>query len=88
MSDVNASTPPDPNDPLALAELFKSGGEPWLPLLKPVIEAQSAAATFIGLGRSPMVVPVRELTFQAIKPHPPHKWHRATSSATGTTSPP
>lgn len=65
---------PDPNDPLALAELFAGGGEPWLPLLKPVIEAQPAAATFIGPGRSPQVVPVRELTFQALKPHPPHKW--------------
>ncbi|PZG18799.1 ADP-ribosyltransferase domain-containing protein [Nonomuraea aridisoli] len=65
---------PDPNDPLALAELFQGGGEPWLPLLKPVIEAQPAAATFIGPGRSPSVVPVRELTFQALKPNPPHKW--------------
>jgi uracil DNA glycosylase len=74
MSDPNAPTPPDPNDPLALAELFTGGGEPWLPLLKPVIEAQSAAGTFIGPGRSPKVVPVRELTFQALKPNPPHKW--------------
>ncbi|MER5423463.1 ADP-ribosyltransferase domain-containing protein [Streptosporangium roseum] len=75
MSDVDAATtPPDPNDPLALAELFKGGGEPWLPLLKPVIEAQPAAATFIGPSRSPQVVPVRELTFQALKPNPPHKW--------------
>ncbi|MHA7957853.1 ADP-ribosyltransferase domain-containing protein [Streptomyces sp. L500] len=65
---------PDPNDPLALAELFEGGGEPWLPLLKPVIEAQPDAAAFIGTGRSPEVVPVRELTFQALKPHPPHKW--------------
>ncbi|MEV0382825.1 ADP-ribosyltransferase domain-containing protein [Nonomuraea sp. NPDC050643] len=72
MSD--ASTPPDPNDPLALAELFTGGGEPWLPLLKPVIEAQPAGATFIGPGRGPQVVPVRELTFQALKPNPPHKW--------------
>ncbi|MGV9774584.1 ADP-ribosyltransferase domain-containing protein [Streptosporangium sp. NPDC003464] len=74
MRDDNAPTPPGPNDPLALAELFKGGGEPWLPLLKPVIEAQPAAATFIGLDRSPQVVPVRELTFQALKPNPPHKW--------------
>jgi len=74
MSDTNAPTPPDPDDPLALAELFKGGGEPWLPLLRPVIEAQPAAATFIGPGRSPRVVPVRELTFQALKPNPPHKW--------------
>src|SRR5213592_2959657 len=66
MSDTNATTPSDPDDPLALAELFKGGGEPWLPLLKPVVEAQPAAATFI--------VPVRELTFQALKPNPPHKW--------------
>ncbi|MFG2907322.1 ADP-ribosyltransferase domain-containing protein [Kitasatospora sp. NPDC048286] len=68
------ATQPDPNDPLALAELFTGGGEPWLPLLKPVIEAQPGAASFIGPGRGPEVVPVRELTFQALKPHAPHKW--------------
>ncbi|KPI33660.1 NAD:arginine ADP-ribosyltransferase ART [Actinobacteria bacterium OV450] len=65
---------PDANDPLGLTELFKGGGEPWLPLLKPVIEARPDAAQFIGQSRSPQVVPVRELTFQALKPHPPHKW--------------
>ncbi|NUP35353.1 MAG: uracil-DNA glycosylase [Streptomycetaceae bacterium] len=65
---------PDANDPLALTELFKGGGEPWLPLLKPVIEAQADAASYIGAGRGPEVVPVRELTFQALKPNPPHKW--------------
>ncbi|MER7768370.1 ADP-ribosyltransferase domain-containing protein [Kitasatospora sp. NPDC096140] len=69
-----SATQPDPNDPLALAELFTGGGEPWLPLLKPVIEAQPGAASFIGPGRGPDVVPVRELTFQALKPHAPHKW--------------
>ncbi|MEU7133436.1 ADP-ribosyltransferase domain-containing protein [Streptomyces sp. NPDC046261] len=74
MIDANAPAQPDPNDPLALAELFTGGGEPWLPLLKPVIEAQPDAASFIGAGRGPEVVPVRELTFQALKPHPPHKW--------------
>ncbi|MGW0659854.1 ADP-ribosyltransferase domain-containing protein [Streptodolium elevatio] len=74
MSDDNAPALPDANDPLALADLFKGGGEPWLPLLKPVIEAQRDAAAFIGPGRSPEVVPVRELTFQALKPNPPHKW--------------
>ncbi|MFJ7965460.1 ADP-ribosyltransferase domain-containing protein [Streptomyces sp. NPDC096324] len=62
------------NDPLALTELFDGGGESWLPLLKPVIEAQPDAARFIGKGRGPEVVPVRELTFQALKPNPPHKW--------------
>ncbi|GGR55962.1 ADP-ribosyltransferase domain-containing protein [Streptomyces roseolus] len=76
MSDTTAtpSPQPDPNDPLALAELFTGGGEPWLPVLKPVIEARAEADRFIGPGRSPQVVPVRELTFQALKPHPPHKW--------------
>ncbi|MFI9204086.1 ADP-ribosyltransferase domain-containing protein [Streptomyces sp. NPDC053048] len=74
MIDANAPAQPDPNDPLALAELFQGGGEPWLPLLRPVIEAQPGAASFIGPGRGPDVVPVRELTFQALKPHPPHKW--------------
>ncbi|WP_432246733.1 ADP-ribosyltransferase domain-containing protein [Streptomyces sanyensis] len=65
---------PDANDPLGLTELFNGGGEPWLPLLRPVIEAQPDAVRFIGPGRSPEVVPVRELTFQALKPNPPHKW--------------
>ncbi|MER5973509.1 ADP-ribosyltransferase domain-containing protein [Streptomyces sp. NPDC002055] len=74
MSDATTPAEPDPNDPLALAELFTGGGEPWLPLLKPVIEAQPGAAGFIGSGRAPEVVPARELTFQALKPHPPHKW--------------
>ncbi|MCX4390304.1 ADP-ribosyltransferase domain-containing protein [Micromonospora peucetia] len=92
MSDTAAPTPSDPDDPLALADLFTGGGEPWLPLVKPVIEAQPDAATFIGPGRSPMVVPVRELTFQALKPNPPHKWkvvvfgqnpYPRTESATG-----
>ena len=58
------------DDPLKLAELFQ-GGEAWLPLLKPVIEAQPDAATFIGPTRDPRIVPVRELTFQALKPNPP-----------------
>ncbi|WP_236242699.1 ADP-ribosyltransferase domain-containing protein [Streptomyces sp. CC228A] len=73
MSETPASQN-DPLDPLALAGLFEGGGEPWLPLLKPVIEAQPDAAAFIGPGRGQDVVPVRELTFQALKPHPPHKW--------------
>ncbi|GLX37786.1 hypothetical protein Sros01_38590 [Streptomyces roseochromogenus] len=70
----SASPVTDANDPLALTELFDGGGEPWLPLLKPVIEALPDADRFIGKGRSPEVVPVRELTFQALKPNPPHKW--------------
>ncbi|MGA5194585.1 ADP-ribosyltransferase domain-containing protein [Streptomyces exfoliatus] len=75
-TDVPAAggTEPPAGDPLALAELFAGGGEPWLPLLGPVIESQPGAADFIGPKRSPEVVPVRELTFQALKPHPPQKW--------------
>ncbi|MFC7964012.1 ADP-ribosyltransferase domain-containing protein [Streptomyces cinereoruber] len=73
-ADVPADGVPAAGDPLNLAELFTGGGEPWLPLLGPVIEARPGAADFIGPKRSPEVVPVRELTFQALKPHPPHKW--------------
>ncbi|MGA5218720.1 ADP-ribosyltransferase domain-containing protein [Streptomyces cinereoruber] len=73
-ADVPADGVPAAGDPLKLAELFTGGGEPWLPLLGPVIEARPGAADFIGPKRSPEVVPVRELTFQALKPHPPHKW--------------
>ncbi|WP_411112091.1 ADP-ribosyltransferase domain-containing protein [Streptomyces sp. c-19] len=69
-----AGTVPPAGDPLGLADLFTGGGEPWLPLLGPVIEAQPGAADFIGPKRGSEVVPVRELTFQALKPHPPHKW--------------
>jgi uracil DNA glycosylase len=63
-----------PDDPLALTELFAGGGEPWLPLLKPTIEAQPAAATYIGPQRPKSIVPVRALTFQALKPNPPERW--------------
>ena len=61
-------------DPLKLTELFTGGGEPWMAVLKPVIEAQRDAATYIGPSRDKAVVPVRELTFQALKPNPPHRW--------------
>ncbi|MGW2110250.1 ADP-ribosyltransferase domain-containing protein [Streptomyces sp. NPDC001948] len=78
MSDADVTAAGDAGspagDPLGLADLFTGGGEPWLPLLGPVIEAQPGAADFIGPKRSPEVVPVRELTFQALKPHPPEKW--------------
>ncbi|WP_327165213.1 ADP-ribosyltransferase domain-containing protein [Streptomyces zaomyceticus] len=71
---AEAQAGPSAGDPLGLAELFGGGGEPWLPLLGPLIEAQQAAGDFIGPKRGPEVVPVRELTFQALKPHPPKKW--------------
>jgi uracil DNA glycosylase len=65
---------PSPDDPLALTELFRGGGEPWLPLLKPAIERLPDAPTFIGPKRPKTIVPVRELTFQALKPNPPERW--------------
>jgi uracil DNA glycosylase len=72
---MSANTPENPQaDPLALTELFQGGGEPWLSLLKPVIEAQPNAATFIGPKRDQRIVPVRELTFQVLKPNPPDRW--------------
>jgi uracil DNA glycosylase len=76
MSENAPATPPtpSPDDPFALRELFQGGGEPWMPLLKPTIEAQPGAATFIGPQRPKSVVPVRELTFQALKPNPPERW--------------
>lgn len=64
----------DASDPLGLSELFSEGGEPWLPLLKPTIEAQPEASAFIGPQRDPKIVPVRGLTFQALKPHAPGDW--------------
>ena len=62
------------DDPLKLKALFEGGGEPWLPLLAPVIEKRPNAADFIGPKRDSSIVPVRELTFQALKPHPPEEW--------------
>ena len=36
------------DDPLKLKALFEGGGEPWRPLLAPVIEKRPNAADFIG----------------------------------------
>ncbi len=67
------SSPPGSSG-LELDALFTEGGEAWLAALKPVIEARPDAAAFIGPKRDPNIVPVRELTFQALKPNPPEKW--------------
>jgi uracil DNA glycosylase len=61
------------DDPFKLNELF-AGGEAWLPLLKPVLEAQPELADYLGPTRDKSIVPVRELTFQALKPNPPEAW--------------
>jgi uracil DNA glycosylase len=71
---AKAASTPGLSSGLQLDELFEGGGEAWLPLLKPVIESRPDAADFIGPRRDPSVVPVRELTFQALKPNPPEKW--------------
>jgi uracil DNA glycosylase len=72
--EVPTGATPNADDPLALTELFGGGGEGWLPALRPIIERQARAAAFIGPARGKGVVPVRELTFQALKPNPPHRW--------------
>ena len=58
-------------DPLDLLPLFAGGGEAWHPVLAPVLEGIASAAEFIGSSRSKAIVPVRELTFQALKANPP-----------------
>ncbi|MEM9075007.1 MAG: ADP-ribosyltransferase domain-containing protein [Myxococcota bacterium] len=60
-------------DPLKLEALF-DGAEDWRELLAPTIEAQPGAERFIGPDRASSIVPVRELTFQALKPHKPQEW--------------
>eukprot|EP00933_Yihiella_yeosuensis_P061718 TRINITY_DN64546_c0_g1_i1.p1 TRINITY_DN64546_c0_g1~~TRINITY_DN64546_c0_g1_i1.p1 ORF type:complete len:685 (-),score=135.60 TRINITY_DN64546_c0_g1_i1:156-2210(-) len=64
------------SDPLSLSPLFAGlgHGPTWEAVLKPVIEALPKAASFIGPSRDRRIVPVRELTFQALKPNPPSGW--------------
>lgn len=61
------------SDPLSLAKLFE-GGNTWAPLLLPTLESLPDTATFLGPSRDKNIVPVRELTFQALKPNPPERW--------------
>jgi uracil DNA glycosylase len=61
-------------DDLQLTELFTGGGEAWRAILQPILEAQPDAHAFIGPARAREVVPVRELTFQALKPNRPESW--------------
>lgn len=63
-------------DPLGLAALFcgKGYGAVWEPILRPVIDKLPNAAGFIGPGRPKQIVPIRELTLQALKPNPPSGW--------------
>ncbi|CAJ1437134.1 unnamed protein product, partial [Effrenium voratum] len=63
-------------DPLVLAPLFEGMGHGavWRRILAPVLEAQSTAPNFIGPSRDKRIIPIRELTFQALKPNPPAQW--------------
>lgn len=58
---------------LKLAELF-DGADAWGEALLPLLTRQPDVATYLGPTRSKAIVPVRELTFQALKPNPPAQW--------------
>ena len=73
-ADAKVPAFPEESDPLKLKPLFDGGGEAWYPLLKRTIENQAGSEQFIGPDRDKGVVPVRELTFQALKPNPPERW--------------
>jgi len=66
----------DASDPLQLAPVFAGMGHggTWLKILKPVLQSLSDAASFIGPSRDKGIIPVRELTFQALKPNLPAGW--------------
>eukprot|EP00403_Amphidinium_massartii_P024667 CAMPEP_0178407796 /NCGR_PEP_ID=MMETSP0689_2-20121128/19611_1 /TAXON_ID=160604 /ORGANISM="Amphidinium massartii, Strain CS-259" /LENGTH=701 /DNA_ID=CAMNT_0020028877 /DNA_START=32 /DNA_END=2137 /DNA_ORIENTATION=- len=76
-SSLKAAEVGSTDDPLCLAPLFagRGHGSEWEPILRPVIEKQPKAAEFIGPSRNKGIVPVRELTFQALKPNPPGGWN-------------
>lgn len=58
---------------LDLAALFSGGAEAWEPLLAPTLTAAHDAHTFLSPTRAREIVPVRELTFQALKANPPSR---------------
>lgn len=58
---------------LDLSSLFAGGAEAWEPLLAPTLSASPDAHTFLGPTRAREIVPVRELTFQALKANPPSR---------------
>ena len=64
------------DDPLLLAPLFAGMGHgaTWIKILKPVLEGLENAPSFVGPSRDKKVIPVRELTFQALKPNAPSGW--------------
>ncbi|MBI5513436.1 MAG: uracil-DNA glycosylase [Deltaproteobacteria bacterium] len=61
-------------DPHELQSLFKGGAEPWWDTLGPVLAKNPQGGRFLGPARDKRMVPVRELTFQALKANPPERW--------------
>lgn len=63
------------DDDLQLAGLFAGAeGKAWEVPLRNVLEGLVGAEKFIGPNRDKAIVPVRELTFQALKPNRPEAW--------------
>eukprot|EP01059_Diplonema_ambulator_P014458 TRINITY_DN25370_c0_g1_i1.p1 TRINITY_DN25370_c0_g1~~TRINITY_DN25370_c0_g1_i1.p1 ORF type:complete len:564 (+),score=227.69 TRINITY_DN25370_c0_g1_i1:36-1694(+) len=56
-----------------LGVLF-SGAPQWKDAIAPIIQKQPQWETFLGASRDKDIVPVRELTFQALKPNEPGDW--------------
>lgn len=60
---------------LQLEQLFAGGwGHIWEPVITPVIEKLGGAESYLGPARDKSIMPVRELTFQALKPNKPAAW--------------
>lgn len=60
---------------LQLEQLFAGGnGHLWEPVITLVLEGLGGADAFIGSDRDQNIMPVRELTFQALKPNRPAAW--------------
>ncbi|KAJ9457564.1 Uracil-DNA glycosylase [Diplonema papillatum] len=57
-----------------LSVLFDGCSAVWQPALRPAIEKSGRWKAFLGASRDRCIVPVRELTFQALKPVEPHEW--------------
>eukprot|EP00927_Polykrikos_kofoidii_P041121 TRINITY_DN35039_c0_g2_i1.p1 TRINITY_DN35039_c0_g2~~TRINITY_DN35039_c0_g2_i1.p1 ORF type:complete len:710 (+),score=116.68 TRINITY_DN35039_c0_g2_i1:76-2130(+) len=67
---------PSAEDVHGLSAIFSGQGcgNEWEKILRPVIESLPNASQYIGPSRDKRIVPVRELTFQALKPNPPSGW--------------
>mmetsp|Transcript_13296 Transcript_13296/g.52989 ORF Transcript_13296/g.52989 Transcript_13296/m.52989 type:complete len:654 (-) Transcript_13296:35-1996(-) len=75
MEDFAKEEEEEDDDPLSLSTLFEGGdGHVWEEILAPVIRRQPMVDVFLGKSRAAGIVPVRELTFQALKPNPPAAW--------------